>query len=200
MGTLWIGWTALSLAIGQLTDVPRPALRAVWVDVGGVAPFVFDAMARESASILQDVGVDLSWERGSTGVLPDDADLTVILLNSAPSPGLSPRCMGAATLGAAAPRAVWAFLPNVLWALGAHLRQGPWTATQVRDLGVALGRVAAHEIVHAVAPDLRHSTHGLMAERLGRADLLRQRISLDEPSRRAILSRLAARQMAQAAR
>jgi hypothetical protein len=193
MGTLWIAWTALSLTTaGEPVEVPRPALRAVWVDVAGVAPFSFEAMARESASILQDVGIDLSWERVEVGVLPEDADLTVVLLNSRPSAGLHARCMGAAKPDEA-PRAAWVFLPNVLWALGVDPRPGPWSAADAREVGVALGRVAAHEIFHTLAPRLGHASQGLMSERLGRADLQRVRISLDESSRRAIHSALAKR-------
>ena len=39
---------------------------------------------------------------------------------------------------------------------------------QPRRLGIALGRVLAHELTHTIAPDCPHTRSGLMAERLSR--------------------------------
>jgi hypothetical protein len=196
-------WTALALAAAsghvQAAEGPRPVLRATWVDVD-LPLYAFDAMARESASILHDLGVDLVWGREDTGPLPEDSDVTIILLNSRPrSPALSSRSMGA-VVPHSTPRAVWLYFPNVAWALGVDGKRGPRSAAEVWDLGVALGRVAAHELVHAFAPEVPHASHGLMVETMGRSHLLGPRMGLDEPARRALLSRLGARQTAQAGR
>lgn len=51
--------------------------------------------------------------------------------------------------------------------------------SQPRRLGVALGRVLAHELVHTIAPECPHTTHGLMAERLSRRMLTAPGIGFD---------------------
>jgi len=48
----------------------------------------------------------------------------------------------------------------------------------------------AHEIVHAVAPDLPHTAHGLMAGKLGRADLLQGSAALAPAEQRAFRAAL----------
>lgn len=58
--------------------------------------------------------------------------------------------------------------------------RGPWAAR----LGRALGRILAHELLHAVAPDLPHSRHGLMAPRLTRRMLLAPGVGFDETVKR----------------
>jgi hypothetical protein len=47
-----------------------------------------------------------------------------------------------------------------------------------RTLGIALGRVVAHELVHALAPSAQHGT-GLMSEKLTRRQLTAARLSVD---------------------
>ncbi|MDE2971914.1 MAG: hypothetical protein OXU35_06370 [Acidobacteriota bacterium] len=51
--------------------------------------------------------------------------------------------------------------------------------SQSRRLGVALGRVLAHELVHTVAPECPHTANGLMAERLSRRMLTAPGIGFD---------------------
>lgn len=57
---------------------------------------------------------------------------------------------------------------------------GPWA----RRLGRALGRVLAHELVHAVAPDCPHTHGGLMSARLSRRLLLAPGVGFDETAQR----------------
>ena len=66
--------------------------------------------------------------------------------------------------------------------------------SQTRRLGVALGRVLSHELVHTIAPDCPHTTHGLMAERLSRRMLTAPGIGFDALATRHL--RLAAAGMA----
>jgi hypothetical protein len=46
-----------------------------------------------------------------------------------------------------------------------------WTAMERMQVGRALGRVAAHEIVHVLLPDRPHDHAGLMAPSFGRREL-----------------------------
>lgn len=63
---------------------------------------------------------------------------------------------------------------------GAHgkvKRRG--TGRQPRRLGIALGRVLAHELTHTIAPDCPHTRSGLMAERLSRRMLTEPGLRFD---------------------
>ena len=57
---------------------------------------------------------------------------------------------------------------------------GPWA----RRLGRALGRILAHELVHAIAPDCPHTHRGLMSARLSRRLLLAPGVGFDETAER----------------
>ncbi len=54
------------------------------------------------------------------------------------------------------------------------------TAAGVRQLGIALGRVLAHELTHSIAPDCPHTRTGLMAARLSRRTLTAPEAAFDE--------------------
>ena len=60
-------------------------------------------------------------------------------------------------------------------AAGKRRRTGP----ESRRLGIALGRVLAHELTHTIAPDCPHTKHGLMAERLSRRMLTAPGVGFD---------------------
>lgn len=52
------------------------------------------------------------------------------------------------------------------------------------ELGTALGRVLAHELLHTIAPDCPHTSHGIMAARLNRRMLTSPGIGFDETAGR----------------
>lgn len=79
--------------------------------------------------------------------------------------------LGAAERALGAPLARRAGRP----AAGKRRRTGPET----RRLGIALGRVLAHELTHTIAPDCPHTKHGLMAERLSRRMLTAPGVGFD---------------------
>ena len=62
---------------------------------------------------------------------------------------------------------------------GARRRKHRPRGLQSRRLGLALGRVRAHELPHTVAPDCPHTKSGLMAERLSRWMLTAPGIGFD---------------------
>jgi hypothetical protein len=190
------GFLVPGVASGESSDLRTP-LRArritcVWVDIASRVPFVFDAMTAEVRSILEPLGVEAVWKRGQPGQ-PTRDEVNVILLNSNGSgTGLEPHVLGAVMQGGAT--AVWVYLPNVVWALG--MNQGDelsWSARERQGVARALGRVVAHELVHALDPELPHGPAGLMSPTFNRKSLLASRLDLDHSSRDALRSGLEAR-------
>ncbi len=63
--------------------------------------------------------------------------------------------------------------------------------SQPRRLGVALGRVLAHELTHTIAPDCPHTKSGLMAKRLSRRMLTAPGVRFDALATRHLQQRVA---------
>jgi hypothetical protein len=99
--------------------------------------------------------------------------------------------LGACSPHSTAPRA-WVYLDNLAWAMGVPGHDQPLTLEQMHRLGRAIGRIVAHEVIHAVAPAVRHSRSGIMSPRLGRRDLLAHYLPVDGATRRGVRAVLAA--------
>ncbi|HVR70479.1 MAG TPA: hypothetical protein VMT87_06495, partial [Vicinamibacteria bacterium] len=68
-----------------------------------------------------------------------------------------------------------------------------------REFGMALGRVVAHELVHALAPQRPHVKGGLMAERMGRALLLAPDLAIETATSEALRAAVRGRPAAERA-
>lgn len=141
-------------------------LNLAWSDQEGflrdkLVPRGTTTMASEVAAILGDAGVHVAWSRLSS----DEAvDVVVILTPADPTSfGLPSRTLGA-VMGRDGPfQCVYVFYPAVTRLLGTGR---PRTTRDFYELGKAIGRVAAHEIVHALTPEQPHTSSGLMMARL----------------------------------
>jgi hypothetical protein len=152
---------------------PERRLDLVFVDVERAVPFAFKGLAQEVSSILGREGVGVRWRQGGRGVVAQERELTVVLLNNRGGGSITPSTMGATRVDDGVVHTVWVFLPNVANVLGFDRRDpSQWNGQERAAFGTAVGRVIAHEIFHALVPDLPHSAHGLMAERLGRGALV----------------------------
>lgn len=175
-------WRAASaaMAMAVATSVPAAArerecaveTRLQWVDVSDLAPFAYRAMAAEAKEILAEHGVCADLARASTGSVRIDGEIGVILLPSMGGAGVGRHVMGATRKRAARHATVWVYFNEVASALGlAGRTPESWTSIERAELGRALGRVAAHEVVHALLPQRPHDRQGLMAPNLGRREL-----------------------------
>jgi hypothetical protein len=169
-----------------------PAPEVVWIDLAGVPAVAQEAARREARAVLQETGFALRWRAGAARDLIGPRELPVVLLQR----DRSARPGGARVLGACAPRSanprVWVYLDNLAWTLGVRGSEGPLPAGQAVMLGRAIGRIVAHEVIHAVAPVLEHAPAGIMAARFDRRDLLSMRLGVDERTRRGVQAVLAA--------
>ncbi len=144
--------------------VPAATLRLVWLDPAGVAIGVGGLARDEARSLLARMGASVSWRRGSPREPARPDEVRVILVDRA---ALDPH--GRPILGATPPRFdvapfVWVHVPSVRAVIGLS-PSGSRSADDLvseRQLAIALGRVVAHEVVHALAPSVPHGT-GLMS-------------------------------------
>jgi len=180
-------------------DLSGRRLKLTWYDGYRLLPHGFELMTAEVHSLFNPLGVRIDWKQGQAGPIPgphggsaDPAEILVILSPSEPlGLGLSRDVMGA-VLGQEVPRrAIYLFFPAVARTLGFRsngetVRQPKW----VRDLGRSLGRVLAHELVHAIAPEQPHAVDGLMSCSLKRNYLLAPRAELDPESASVFLAQL----------
>ncbi len=147
-------------------------LTLVWYDPAGIAWGVELAARAEAKGLLARVGTNVSWRRGTAGEINGRNEIWVILVDSGPKQPSGSLVLGATRARRTDSRVVWVRVPNVVAALGVShsrpVRQLP--PEDLRMVGVALGRVIAHEVVHVLAPTLSHGS-GLMSESLTRAQL-----------------------------
>lgn len=173
---------------------PRVAL--LWFDPRESLPGGFETVREEVVSIFRGIGVDVRWTLGGLGTVFGDSDvpeIPVILLPEDPAPSRADRrIMGLVIRNQAPSRAVWVFLDSVRWTLGHDLRRRSKAASgEIHEAALAVARVVAHEVVHAIAPEEPHARGGLMSHSLNRRFLLGQRAPVDPQCAAAFLTRLA---------
>jgi hypothetical protein len=171
--------------------LPRPAdLSLVWYDPSGALADGFPALADEARSIFRSLGVEASWRVGGAYGGAAIPEVPVILLVHDPMKRRRPeRVLGLVVPDQEPQRAVWVFLENLRLTLGSPASLDP---RGVDALGRALGRVVAHEVVHAIAPDAPHAGDGLMRHALSRNFLLGPKAAVDARCASAFVARLAA--------
>ena len=152
------------------TAVPaETAVLVLWVEAVSVPPSVQDAMVRETADILGPLGVRLRWRKGPPETESEPDEVRVVPLGPAKRQRKTERLgrvLGATSTGDG-PRTIWIDYANVAWVAGTTDERLVSADFAVRRrVGVAMGRVLSHEVIHALAPGMPHSVAGLMGERL----------------------------------
>lgn len=188
------GWTPLPPATLRAPATRRVTL--VCFDVQDEMRSGFAGVAEEVRSIFAELGVEVSWRLGPPGASYDGApepELAVIVLGEDPAPARRSRSiLGLVQSDQRPTRNVWAFVNNIKRAAGLDPDTGRQPAPfEYALLSRALGRVIAHEVVHAVAPGHPHDRRGLMKHSLSRSALLGDRAPLGQDCARAVLAGLA---------
>jgi hypothetical protein len=183
-----VGLAVLAFATGVTPafSTPRAAepIALVWVDPTAQASFAAEEAMKEAVTLLRAAGAEALW-RMSEAPLPLDGDELAVIVVSAPGENAR-RVMGSTQLADSA-LAVWIYPQAVAAVIGLDPRAPTaWTAIERRAFARALGRVAAHEVVHAVLESPRHSSIGLMSRSLVRGDLLAPVLAVDRETRHAI--------------
>jgi hypothetical protein len=159
----------------------RATLLLIWHDPFGLLSGSLAPAFQEVHSIFEGAGIDARIVQGMHGIECGDIQTkglvaNVLLHKTQPSTwGLDEWA-----LGVAVEDYVYIFFHNIVRTLGLNLegryRREPET---MRQLARAVGRVAAHKIIHIVAPSQTHANEGLMTARLTKRSLTRKHLRLD---------------------
>ena len=175
-----VSWMTAAVPAAMASPAPLPprALQVAAHDLAGASQELLTLAVAEMRRSLGYVPTPIEWAwvpQGAQGA----ADVNVIVLESAPAS--LPAGILAASMASVSPPTSWVYLDRVRGALGDPGRREP-DALVAR----ALGRVIAHELVHALAPETPHARHGLMSERLSPSALRGVSLALDASSRSAL--------------
>jgi hypothetical protein len=157
-----------------------PRLDLVWIDPTDIAAGTFAAVAAESRALLAATGADVTWTAAPRGAVVGPESIVVIAVPTYPTTLNRERhVMGSTRMVADGALAVWVFPDQVAWALGLDLdMRRSWGKRAERSFGLALARVASHEVVHALGA-ASHSHSGLMTARLDRNALTSPSLRID---------------------
>lgn len=168
-----------------------PAVSLVWFDPSDALPVPAERVAAEVAALFAAWDIDVQWRVGVAGVTASEKPEIKIVLQSERRAG-RPEILGEVEPGQD-PQAVWVSVAAVARVLGRPYTPGrPLDAGVAGELTTALARVVAHEIAHLAAPDLPHTSHGLMRRALSRTDLLQDAPTLEGRTERGFRARIAA--------
>ncbi len=161
---------------------PQPAtlarLRAVEIDFASLAPLTRTVMRHELGLVLAPAALAFSWRRASPAGETDRDELRLVLLRST-GLGTDRGALGStARQGQVAPT-IWVYVPEVALTLGLDPEAVATSLEAQRLVGMALGRVVAHEVVHALAPDVGHGGASVMRPRLHASHLTSGRQALE---------------------
>lgn len=157
-------------------------LELVWYDPEGLVPYAVDFVSREVEHIFEAVDRRIVLRRGSGFERPGRKPLRVILVRQAAAAwDLGDDVMGVAPGSSRPRRNIYIIAPTVREVIG----QNPAAALEqdtpeLAELALALARVLAHEIVHAVAPRHPHAEEGMMSPQQKRDSLLGEQFVLDD--------------------
>jgi hypothetical protein len=164
-------------ASAQSRSVEPARLRAAEIDFASLAPLTRSVMQHELALVLAPASLAPSWRRAPPEAETDPDEIRVVLLRSGGA-GTDRGALGSAARRGLAPT-IWVYVPNVAGALDLDLDGVATSLEAQRLMGVALGRVLAHEVVHVLAPEVGHARTGMMRSRLNSSHLASGRPALE---------------------
>jgi hypothetical protein len=158
-----------------------PSLRLVWLDLSGLSPGVEAIARKEVSSLMERMGTALVWRRGQVAESAREGEIRVVLVDRLlVDPTTRRPILGATAVERRAYPVVWVHLAGVRATLGQSRRSAGAMIPlrDRRDIGLAVGRVVAHEVVHVVAPALSHG-RGLMSQAFTRRALTAPQMSFE---------------------
>jgi len=175
-------FTALALLFAL--EAP-PAVTLVLCDIPGALRGGGSALRGEVSALLAGSGLVIRWREVAPGHSFENsgAEIPVILLPSDMRNQGGDRVLGQVIGNHRFPSPIWISVSNVRWVVG---NQGNDANTRRGAIERALGRVIAHEVVHAFVPEHRHAALGLMGRQVNRRVLTGEAGGLDRDSLSAV--------------
>jgi hypothetical protein len=170
-------------------------LRLAYFDGSGMSPEVRQAMQEEVERVFGEVGVRVESlgpeDMAAAMAVPGTFVLQVLVMAKAPSGwDLPSHALGVYFNGATyPPQAVYAFQPSIYKELDLDTRGENYLRPE--EIGRAFGRIVAHEVVHALAPDHKHSGWGILGHAQDERSLLQPQLSIHESAGEALRAGLA---------
>jgi hypothetical protein len=175
----------LAVTVGAaVAGAETVALPLAWRLVVPVPPAVVTQAEQEVVAVFQKAGLSVTWTSPdddlSDGVLP------VVVLSSPRSAALPPHLLGISSPDRGA--GVWIFYSTIRAELGfRRSREESVGPREARSLGRALGRVVAHEVVHAYQIRHEHARVGLMGPHFDARALTGDDLAWDSASQAALV-------------
>lgn len=170
-------FTALALLFALETT---PPVTLVLCDIpGALRGGGGGALRAEVSTLLAGAGLAIRWREVAPGSSFENtgAEIPVILLPSDMRNHGGDRVLGLVIGNHRFPSPIWISVPNVRWIVGT---QDADAGTRRAALERALGRVIAHEVVHAFVPEHPHAALGLMGRSVNRRVLTGEAGGLDQ--------------------
>lgn len=177
-------WLALAAA-GALAPglaAAQAAFELDVIDLAGAAGALTHAQASAN-KLLEPLGARLATRLVAPDALGETPRPRAILLAATAPASASSGLLLAVARPDPQPATIWIYLPSVLRAAGLPSVPEALDGRQRRELGIALGRILLHEILHLLSPGRPHAAAGLMAARLDRALLVESSPQLDAGSK-----------------
>ena len=177
---------ALFLATGASAgqNEPDPSLVLLWCDPHELFGGNAKAVGKRLHGVFGAFGVELSWKKCTPRAESVRHEIRIVLVQSEASDwDLDAMAMGANLSRNGPQNQVYIFHNSVVRALGRSpktLSERWLSAREKRELSRALARVAAHEVIHAVLPELPHAEDGLTRFELDRDASLDGKPRIDE--------------------
>jgi len=170
-------------------------LRLAYFDGTGMSPEVRQAMQEEVERVFGEVGVSVRSlgpeNMAEAMAVPGTFVLQVMIMAKAPSGwDLPPHALGVYFNGQTyPPQAVYAFKPSIYKELELDTRGENYLRPE--EIGRAFGRVVAHEVVHALAPEHKHKGWGILGHAQDERSLTQPQLSIHDSAGEALRAGLA---------
>lgn len=194
---MWPSRLLVAAAVGSLFASPplaaapkmlagRHVLQVAWHDPTRCARTLEPLALRELIRLARRMGLELRPRIGECGVPAAKEEILIVLVDREHGSG-GRHMLGCGKRAPGQQPAIWVHMPGVRAVLGIDARRAlpHLRVYERRALGLAIGRVAAHELVHVLAPGVRHGS-GLMSNELSLPSLVASSIEVDADVVRAV--------------
>jgi hypothetical protein len=145
-------------------------LSVVVVDLAHLDGVPLKVAVAEVDSTLGPLGIRVSWDFAKPGSEIDPLPIRVVLLERRPCGRQKSENVFASVTPTNDSATIWVCVPNLIAAPA--VRRPGQSGADPRRLGIGLGRVIVHELVHLADPELRHGQEGLFCSTLNRKQLV----------------------------